>query len=235
MNEKVNDNQGLAIIRNSKIVTEINLVRVESANQQALLQAMKQAARELTAKQKGFIGLGLHHSLDGSRLVMYSQWQSLETYQAAQSNPAYAEFFAHYGELVIEDKPRTYDVIYSHDRDGITTIAQGKELATFVNVISTTPAQQQQLLDFVIENDKGAFSTHPGYRSANFHRSYDGERIVNYSHWDKEASFLEAIRNLVGVPDVDMEQANRIATAGAKGLGQTDFRFYEVDFVALAD
>ncbi len=235
MNEKISDEGALKITRDGKVITEINLVRVEPANQRTLLQAMKRAAGELTVKESGFIGLGLHRSLDGSRLVMYSQWQSLETYQAAQSNSSYEKLFARYGDLVIEDKPRTYDVIYTHDRDGATTISEGERAATFINVISTTLANQQQLFEFVIENDKGAFSNHPGYRSANFHRSHDGERIINYSHWDSEASFLEAIRKIVGVPMINMEQANHIATAGAKGLGQTDFRFYEVDFVAVAD
>lgn len=51
---------------------------------------------------------------------------------------------------------------------------------------------------------------------------------MNYSEWDSEEAFLEALGKLVGLEDLDMERANQVATAGAKGLGQTDFRFYRV-------
>ncbi len=35
-----------------------------------------------------FISASLHRSLDGTKVVMYAQWRSIEDYQAMRENPA---------------------------------------------------------------------------------------------------------------------------------------------------
>jgi len=114
---------------------------------------------------------------------------------------------------------------------GVTSIVEGGDFATFINVMHTTADQQGALVDFVIANDDRIFTPHPGFRSANFHRSRDGERVINYSHWTSEDDFLDAINAAMGVPGLTMSRANELAAAVAGTRGWTDFRFYTVDAV----
>jgi heme-degrading monooxygenase HmoA len=86
----------------------------------------------------------------------------------------------------------------------------------------------------VIGNDAKVFAGAPGYQSANFHRGHNGTHVINYSHWDSEQAFLDAINALFKLPNLTMEQANQMATAQAGGVGTTDFRFYTVVFSAHA-
>lgn len=217
----------VTISQENDVVTLINVFTVEPQNQQKLVDILVEATESTMQHLPGFVSANIHRSLDGVRVVNYAQWRRKEDFEAMMKNPLAGE---HMKPILEISKPdfHLYEVAYTQNNEGLTTIQEGSEVAAFINHIKTAPENQQKLLDFVIQNDKGAFSSHAGYRSANFHRSLDGERIVNYSHWDKEASFLEAIRNLLGDQNIDMERANQMATAGTKGLGKADFRFYEV-------
>ena len=211
-------------------VTQINLMRVEPTQQHELigLRGWDQVERALFG-QPGFVSAAVHRSFDGSRAVTYIQWADGPSLAVAMNVArVYRAASGRVRPLLLDDGPRLYEVVYTNDKSGATAIQVGTDVATFINVISTAPENQERLCQFVTGNDEKAFSTQPGFRSANFHKSRDGERVVNYSHWESEASFLAAISKMLGMPGLDMETANQIATKGAKGMGSTDFRFYEV-------
>ena len=67
----------------------------------------------------------------------------------------------------------------------MTEIETGAKFATLVNTMTTTPEKQQQLLDMLLEATEEHIRHLPGFVSANFHKSADGTRIVNYGHWEK--------------------------------------------------
>lgn len=223
------------IMRDTSAVTSIEVLKVDPLHQQGLVESMKQIA-ELLTKQPGFVSVNLHRSLDGTHVINYVQWESEELLAEAQQLPAFQEHRAAYRERVQTDEPGIYDVVYTDDRGplGVTTISAENQVATFINVITTTPERQPALLDFVIGNDAQVFAGAPGYQSANFHRGHDGTHVINYSHWDSEQAFLNAINVMFKLPKLTMEQANQLATAQAGGVGQTDFRFYIVAFSAHA-
>jgi heme-degrading monooxygenase HmoA len=106
--------------------------------------------------------------------------------------------------------------VISHDYHGVM----------FINEITTIPGPKQfRLLEMVVANNEKDALVTPGYRSANFHRSLDGERAVNYSLWDSEEHLIEAITAMAG-EDVNLEETIRIASP--------DFRFYTLAFAAHA-
>ena len=164
----------------------------------------------------------------------YVQWKNEALLTEVQHSAEFEQALANCRTLALTTSSSVYDIAYTDDRSsrGITTISEEEEVATFINVISTTQERQQALLEFVVGNDNQVFATAPGYRSANFHRSHDGMHVVNYSHWDSEQAFLDAINAMFHVPNLTMEQASSMATAQAGGVGQTDFRFYDVVFSA---
>jgi heme-degrading monooxygenase HmoA len=222
-------NPTATIAEGTGIVTRINTIVVRPQDQVQLVRAFTDHARSAVVGLSGLVSLSVLHSLDGERLITYGQWESVEAARAAE-----AVGFPARGIAAAAD-PHFFEVVYTNDRtpEGATTISERNEWATFVNIMHTTPAQQDALVQFVIGNDNGLFSTHPGFRSTNFHRSLDGERVVNYSHWDDERSFLEAINALFRLPELTMERANELAADAAGDRGWTDFRFYSVDAVVV--
>jgi quinol monooxygenase YgiN len=75
------------ISKNSKFVTLINVFTVKPANQQRLLNLLTHATEASVRHSLGFISSSLHRSLDGTKVVMYAQWRSVEDYQAMRENP----------------------------------------------------------------------------------------------------------------------------------------------------
>jgi pimeloyl-ACP methyl ester carboxylesterase/heme-degrading monooxygenase HmoA len=83
-------------------ITFVNIWTVADRDQQQkLLSAMKEETREITAKL-GSRGMALHTRIDGKRLVVYAQWDSLEAFNQGIANDASAqanrERLAQFGE-----------------------------------------------------------------------------------------------------------------------------------------
>ena len=118
-----------------------------------------------------------------------------------------------------DPRPRLYTVVYTDDRspDGVSTISADYTGATFINEITTAPSTQDRLLELVIANNAAQSIDTPGYRSANFHRSADGQRAVNYSLWDTPQHCIDAISRMADM-DENLEETVQIA--------EPDFRFY---------
>src|SRR5450432_2678535 len=75
------------ISKDKNFLTLINVFTVEPVNQQQLVDLLTLATQSSVRKIQGFISSGLHRSLDGSKVTMYAQWQSIEDYQKMRNNP----------------------------------------------------------------------------------------------------------------------------------------------------
>jgi len=216
------------ITKGNGLTTQINTLNVAPTAQVRLVDALTTHARSVIAQQPGLVAFAVHRSTDGERVVTYGQWQSAEALAAAEAAAMFPQ-----ADLALAADPHTFAVVYTNDATpaGMTTISEGNEYATFINVMHTTPDRQAALVEYVISNDNAVFTPHPGFRSANFHRSLDGERVVNYSLWENEAAFLDAINGMMHVPGLTMAQANTLAARAAGDRGWTDFRFYRVEAV----
>ena len=106
----------------------------------------------------------------------------------------------------------------------MTTIQKdgGSNLATVINVFTVIePANQQRLVDILVEATEKVMNKEEGFISANIHKSLDGTHVVNYAQWKSKEAFEKILNN----PKVIVHM-NEISTI-AKG----ESRLYEVVFV----
>jgi heme-degrading monooxygenase HmoA len=214
------------IVKNAPYITEINFLHLEEVNQETVVQELCKAAA-LLVERPGFVAVNVLRSTDGSRVCTYVQWKNRASLVEAH---AWLETQGQtsYRSLIEEGsgKPRLYDVHYTHDvsPEGHSVISRDYKGVIFINEITTIPGPKQfRLLELVIANNEKDSLNTPGYRSANFHRSIDGERAVNYSLWDSEEHLIEAVSAMAG-EDVNLEETVEIASP--------DFRFYTLAFAA---
>jgi aromatase len=64
------------------ICTMINTLTVKPENQQEVLDYLKEMTEEVVITSPGFISANFHMSKDGTRVVNYAQWRSVEDLQA---------------------------------------------------------------------------------------------------------------------------------------------------------
>lgn len=215
------------IARDALYVTGISFLHVDKERQDELARGVVAAAEALAAR-RGMVAVNVLRSRDGSRVATYAQWQDQATWQAAHAFLAEQGLSDGYRRLVLNAAvPRLYTVVYTDDRspEGVSVISADYRGAIFLNEITTSPDTQDRLLELVIANNEIQSQHTPGYRSANFHKSMDGQRAVNYSLWDTEEHCIEAISNMADM-DENLEETVEIASP--------DFRFYDVVLTAHA-
>jgi quinol monooxygenase YgiN len=69
------------------------------------------------------------------------------------------------------------------------TIAKHNEVITVIFRLATAPAQQQELIDLMIDALETTTKHQPGFVSASFHKSLDGTRVFNYAQWRTQAEY----------------------------------------------
>jgi quinol monooxygenase YgiN len=80
------------ISEESGFLTLINVFTVSPDNQQRLTDLLTQATDLSVRHAKGFVSAALHRSLDGTKVTMYAQWESMEAYQAMRGDPVAIPF-----------------------------------------------------------------------------------------------------------------------------------------------
>jgi hypothetical protein len=76
------------ISKDEKLVTFINTFKVESSNQQRLIDLLVRVTGTFVRHAPGFISSSLHRSIDGAKVTMYAQWRTIEDYEAMRRDPA---------------------------------------------------------------------------------------------------------------------------------------------------
>jgi quinol monooxygenase YgiN len=76
------------ITKDSRLVTLINIFKVEPSNQPRLVELLVRVTDTFVRHAPGFISSSLHRSLDGTKVTMYSQWRTIEDYEAMRRDPA---------------------------------------------------------------------------------------------------------------------------------------------------
>ena len=96
-----------------KLVTLINVLTVEPANQQQLLELLGRATETSVRHAPGFISASLHRGLDGTKVTMYAQWRSVEDYQAMRENSALLPYLQQVLAVAKFD-PGIYEVVETY-------------------------------------------------------------------------------------------------------------------------
>ena len=101
------------ISKSNRLVTLINIFTVEPANQQQLLDLLARATDTAVRHAPGFISAKLHRGLDGTKVVMYAQWRSLEDYEAMRRNPAPLPYLQE-ALTIAKFEPGIYEVVETY-------------------------------------------------------------------------------------------------------------------------
>jgi quinol monooxygenase YgiN len=98
------------ITDNTEYVTLINVFTVEPTNQHQLLDLLERATDTSVRQVPGFVSAALHRSVDGTKVTMYAQWQSVEHYQAMRANPV-ASPYLEQALAIAKFEPGMYQVV----------------------------------------------------------------------------------------------------------------------------
>jgi quinol monooxygenase YgiN len=92
------------------VIVLTNVFTVSPANQQRLVDILTNATNVFVRQANGFISAILHRSIDGTRVTMYAQWQSVSEYQAMREDPGLRAFFEEVLSIA-EFEPGAYEVV----------------------------------------------------------------------------------------------------------------------------
>jgi heme-degrading monooxygenase HmoA len=200
----------LEIGRSVEFITVVEVRQSDPARIGDLITHRQERARRLSDLD-GFHGLVMHRSDDGEVVLEYSLWKDDASWRAAQEREPIPP---------PEENPdiRVYDVIFLFNKDGSASIPIGPATGyvPLINIISTTPAQREQLIGVWKRGTENYWSKIPGAVGAALHASRDGMRLLNYALWESREDWQKS-RESAGT--------NR---AGVHGLGTSDPRLYEV-------
>jgi quinol monooxygenase YgiN len=94
-------------------VTLINVFDVEPANQEQLVELLTEGTEQVFRHRPGFISVNLLTSNDGTRVVNYAQWHSLEDIKATMADPDAQGYATRAAELA-QASPHVYSVASVH-------------------------------------------------------------------------------------------------------------------------
>ncbi|MFD2571924.1 antibiotic biosynthesis monooxygenase family protein [Spirosoma soli] len=77
----------ITISTEEQLLTLINVFTVDPSNQQALVDLLTLATKASVQNIDGFLSASLHRSIDGTKVTMYAQWESIDKYKAMRANP----------------------------------------------------------------------------------------------------------------------------------------------------
>jgi quinol monooxygenase YgiN len=69
------------------------------------------------------------------------------------------------------------------------TVSKGSELLTLINIFTVEPANQQKLVDLLVQATRTSVRHVQGFVSASLHRSLDGTKVAMYAQWRSVADY----------------------------------------------
>ncbi|HEU4627511.1 MAG TPA: antibiotic biosynthesis monooxygenase family protein [Steroidobacteraceae bacterium] len=118
--------------REAASVTLVNTFVVRPERQVELLDLLGEAARRNLCTHPGFMSAVVHRSVDGKRVLSYSQWRSRADVEALQKDPAYRQHTAQAAELAERFEPALYDVASVHERRSHASLPYSPDI--FINL-----------------------------------------------------------------------------------------------------
>lgn len=199
----------------NQMLTVIVLFRVKEAQQAALVDRVK-ALFAIAKQQPGFVSANLHRSLDGVKVANYAQWRDSASLERFQQLPEVQKLTEPLAELVEETDSHRYEIVASESKVGTPQIKPQEYFVHFAEF--RMPAENQPRMVELAKEHVGPAMSLDGLLSATFHRSLDGERVINYGQWENE----EAISKLTQRPGFGSGDGYWT------GLAENEFHLYEV-------
>jgi quinol monooxygenase YgiN len=108
------ENHNNTVIRvGDEPVTLINVFDVDPSKQQELLELLTEGTEKVFRRRPGFVSVNLLTSNDGTRVVNYAQWRSLEDIKATLADPE-AQDYAKRSAALAQAAPHVYSVASVH-------------------------------------------------------------------------------------------------------------------------
>ncbi|MEL7225482.1 MAG: antibiotic biosynthesis monooxygenase [Cyanobacteria bacterium J06576_12] len=199
----------------NKLLTVIVLFRVQEGRQAAVIDRVKELFA-IAKQQPGFVSANLHRSLDNVKVANYAQWEDEASLEHFRQLPEVQELITPLQELVEEMDSHRYEIVTSESKVGMPAIEPHKYFVHFAEF--RMPAENQPRMVELAKEHVGPAMSLDGLLSATFHRSLDGERVINYGQWENE----ESIGNLTQRPGFGSEDSYWT------GLAKNEFHLYEV-------
>ena len=95
------------------LVTLINIFTVQPANQERLVELLKDGTESFITKMTGWVSTNFLVSKDRGRVVVYSQWRSVKDIEAMRQNPNMGPYLQRIAALAKFDT-LACDVVYAH-------------------------------------------------------------------------------------------------------------------------
>ena len=102
------------ITAGAPIATVINTFTVAPEHQRDVVDLLNKVTEEAMRQLPGFIATSIHASNDGTRVVNYAQWETVDTFMAMLQNPAVQEHFQQLTALSEAVDPHLYTVESTH-------------------------------------------------------------------------------------------------------------------------
>ncbi|MBV6624814.1 MAG: antibiotic biosynthesis monooxygenase [Rivularia sp. (in: Bacteria)] len=207
------------IATNNEVTTIIIIFNVESEKQQELIDTIT-TFLDTVKQQPGFVSANIHKSLDGVKVANYAQWKTKQDFENFLNNPEVQQQAAKIREY--SSDMHVYEVVISESIEGIPEIDK-KYIYHFAE-FRMKPENQPRMIELAKENVGKAMKL-PGLVSANFHRSLDGTRVINYGQWSNQ----EAIENLKKQPGFGGESPYW------EGIAENEHHLYKLVFSATGN
>ncbi|MEM6404322.1 MAG: antibiotic biosynthesis monooxygenase [Cyanobacteria bacterium P01_D01_bin.116] len=203
-----------SIATNNQVATAIIIFNVEQERQQELIDNISEFV-QIVKQQPGFVSANIHKSLDSVKVANYAQWKTIKDFENFRENSEVQEKAAKLKEL--NPDSHLYEVVISESKEGIPEIE--KQYIYHFAEFRMQPENQPRMIELAKENVTKAMKL-PGLVSANFHRSLDGTRVINYGQWSNK----EAIDNLKKQPGFGSESPYW------EGIAENEHHLYELVF-----
>lgn len=203
----------------NQLVTVIILFKVKEGQQIAVIKTVKELFA-IARHQPGFVSANLHRSQDGQKVANYAQWETEAALEAFRTLPETQDLATSLQDLVEETDSHLYEIVASESKVGTPKVGVKQYFVHFAEF--RMPAENQPRMIELAKEHVGPAMSQEGLMSANFHRSLDGERVINYGQWENE----EAIAKLT--------QRSGFGKGDGywTGLAENEYHLYEV---VLAD
>jgi quinol monooxygenase YgiN len=97
----------------TNVATLVNVFTVDPARQRALVNLLVRATEETMRHRPGFVAANIHAGIDGTRVVNYAQWESVDAFRAMLADSRCQEHMAAVTAIAQAD-PQFYTVESVH-------------------------------------------------------------------------------------------------------------------------
>lgn len=174
----------LTISQDPSIVTVIERFDVPQDRQAEAVEIAKNHISQTWTNAPDFVGAVLLRSRIHGGVSCYAQWKRPTSGSAPTAPPASQSLASALSMFETLDS-RTYSMEFSSHAPSVappTLVSMERTPCGHFGMFTLTPENQNRMVDLARAYGPKSLTT-PGLLAINFHRSHDGERVINFGQW----------------------------------------------------